>query len=160
MDLNCPAVFVDWFDAYAYAKWKGHRLPTEEEWEKAARGKDGFIFPWGNDPTQISKVNTRADYHGENGALKGEVDGYNRWSPVDAMTGDRSPYGVMDMAGNVSEWTATVFAQGLFRCPVVRGGNFASDSVDVVHRVTNFADIQTSERVGFRTVSDTPPTAK
>ncbi len=160
VDLNCPAVFVDWFDAYAYARWKGHRLPTQQEWEKAARGKDGFLYPWGNDPTKTSKVNTAADFHPENGAAKGEIDGYNRWSPVDAMTGDRSPYGVMDMAGNVAEWTASVTPRGLFKFPVVCGGTFASPGVEVTRRVTDLEDIKTSERVGFRTVTDTAPPTK
>ncbi len=160
VDLNCPAVFVDWFDAYAYARWKGHRLPTQQEWEKAARGTDGRTFPWGNDATQISKVNTSADYHPENGAIKGQVDGYNRWAPVDAMTGDRSPYGVMGMAGNVSEWTASVTSRGPLRYPVVCGGNFGSTGVEVTRRTTSVADVQTSERVGFRTVSDSPPPTK
>ena len=160
VDLNCPAVFVDWFDAYAYAGWKHHRLPTQQEWEKAARGTDGRTYPWGNDPTQISKVNTSADYHPENGAAKGQVDGYNRWAPVDAMTGDRSPYGVMGMAGNVSEWTASITTQGKLKYPVICGGNFGSSGVEVTRRVTGLADTQTSERVGFRTVSDTAPPAK
>ena len=160
VDLNCPAVFVDWFDAYAYAKWKGHRLPTQQEWEKAARGTDGFLYPWGNDPTKTTKVNTSADYHPDNGGIKGQIDGYNRWAPVDAMTGDRSPYGVLDMAGNVSEWTDSITMQGKTRFPVICGGNFGSSGVEVTRRVTGLADIQTSERVGFRTVSDTPPPAK
>ena len=157
VDLNCPAVFVDWFDAYAYAKWKGHRLPTPQEWEKAARGTNGQRFPWGSDPTQISKVNTSADFH-EDGSAKGELDGYNRWSPVDAMTGDRSPYGVMDMAGNVSEWTADVLKKGNITYPVVCGGNFGSPDVEVTRRVTSLSDLSANERVGFRTVADTAPT--
>ena len=159
VDLNCPAVFVDWFDAYAYAKWKGHRLPTEQEWEKAGRGPDGFVYPWGNDPQLISKVNTSADFH-EDGAVKGDVDGYNRWSPVDAMTGDKSPYGVMDMAGNVSEWTADVLpGKNGMSYPVICGGNFGSATVELTHRVTVVRDFDTSERVGFRTVSDSAPPA-
>ncbi len=156
VDLNCPAVFVDWFDAYAYAKWKGHRLPTQQEWEKAARGTDGRRFPWGNDPQQISKVNTSVDFH-EDGAAKGELDGYNRWSPVDAMTGDKSPYDVMDMAGNVSEWTADVTPRGSLNYPAICGGNFHSSSVELTNRVTEVADISNDERVGFRTVSDVAP---
>ena len=105
-------------------------------------------------------MNTSADYHPENGAIKGQIDGYNRWSPVDAMTGDRSPYGVMDMAGNVSEWTASVTARGVLKFPVVCGGNFGSPGVEVTRRATSLADQQTSERVGFRTVADTAPPAK
>ncbi len=160
LDLNCPAVQVDWFDAYAYAKWKGHRLPTEIEWEKAARGTDGRRFPWGDDATKIQKVNTSADYNDHDPGAKGLTDGYNRWSPVDAMTGDRSVYGVMDMAGNVSEWTATVEPRGHADYPVICGGSFSSPDFSVTHRFKEFANIQISDRVGFRTVSDTPPAPK
>ena len=49
IDLNCPVMEIDWWDAFAYAKWKGRELPTEQEWEKAARGTKGFIYPWGDD---------------------------------------------------------------------------------------------------------------
>ncbi len=160
LDLNCPAVQVDWFDAYAYAKWKGHRLPTEQEWEKAARSTDGRRFPWGDDATQIQKVNTSADYNDRDPGAKGMTDGYNRWSPVDAMTGDRSVYGVMDMAGNVAEWTATVEHRGWADFPVVCGGSFSSQDFSVTHRVKELADLQFNDRVGFRTVSDTPPPAR
>ena len=157
LDLNYPAVYVDWFDAYAYAKWKGHRLPTDEEWEKAARGADGRRFPWGNDPTTIAKVNTSADYNERDPRAAAHVDGYNRWSPVDAMTGDRSPYGVMDMAGNVSEWTATVTRKGPLNYPWIRGGNFGSAEFGATHRVNVLSDLEGKDRVGFRTVSDSAP---
>ncbi len=160
VDLNCPAVFVDWYDAYAYAKWKGHRLPTQQEWEKAARGTDGRLYPWGSDGTQISKVNTSADFHAESGAAKGQIDGFNRWAPVDAMAGDRSPYGVMGMAGNVAEWTDSATNRGSLKFPVVCGGSFGSPGVEVTRRVTDLAALKTSERVGFRTVSDTAPPAR
>ena len=157
VDVNYPAVFVDWFDAYAYARWKGHRLPTDEEWEKAARGVDGRRFPWGDDATKISRVNTSADYNAQDGAAPARVDGYNRWSPVDAMTGDKSPYGVMDMAGNVSEWTATVTRKGPVDYPWIRGGNFGSADFDALHRFNGLADLESKDRVGFRTVADKPP---
>ena len=159
VSLNCPAVFVDWFDAYAYAKWKGHRLPTEQEWEKAARGTDGRRFPWGGDATAIKQVNTASDHTESNHTVKGGTDGYNFWSPVDAMLGDKSPYGAMDMAGNVSEWTATVEPHGRLVCPVVRGGSFSSDVFETTRRFVSdqLPDLKSSDRVGFRTVSDSPP---
>ncbi len=150
--LNSPVFLVDWYDAYAYAKWKSRRLPTEMEWEKAARGPNGFLYPWGNvfDP---KNCNSGADYSDDPKA-KGSVDGYNRWSPVAAIQADRSVYGVIGMAGNVSEWTGSYDA--VAKLPVVRGGSYHAPVVSLVAR-SMMAPGEASEYVGFRTVTDTRP---
>jgi formylglycine-generating enzyme required for sulfatase activity len=136
---NFPAVFIDWFDAYAYSKWKGRRLPTEEEWEKSARGEMGLRYPWG-DVLERGATNVLG-----NGI---QVSG---WSAVGSWRRDRSQYGVFDMAGNVSEWTGT-WAEN--RNPVVRGGNFLNTEAEITRRILNLAPGTIDARIGFRTVGE------
>ena len=70
MSLNSPIMMVTWWDAYAYAKWKGRELPTELEWERAARGTRGLAFPWGEEP-DAKQANTNSDYDPRNPGQEG-----------------------------------------------------------------------------------------
>ena len=155
IDINCPIVGVDWWDAYAYARWRGGRLPTEEEWERAARGAKGFDFPWGSDPDP-SKSNTGGDYDPNPGA-GGEDDGFNAWGGVDQLGDDVSSEGLIGMAGNVSEWTATLMADPKepgAETAVVKGASFMTkEIVDLTHRSTQSPNKASMSR-GFRIAAD------
>ena len=148
--MDSPMVMVTWWDAYAYAKWRGKQLPTEDQWEAAARGPAGFLYPWGNDRDD-TKVNSGADYVKTDTRAKGKVDGWNWWNPVDKVRGDKSPLGVVGMAGNVSEWVDTWTEDKRF--PIVKGGNFMSADVRLDRRVDNQDGAKGTDQIGFRTVT-------
>jgi len=135
--MDHPVVHVSWDDAVAYAGWAGKQLPTEEEWEKAARGTDGRVYPWGNQAPTAELCN-----FGMNVKTTTPV---GKYSPQ----GD-SPYGCVDMAGNVWEWMASDWSS-TDKDQVVRGGSWGNDGNDVRAAYRDrYTPTNADNYVGFR----------
>jgi len=156
-DPQQPRVCVTYYEAEAYAKWRNARLPTEAEWEYAARGKDGLIYPWGNDWDK-TKANTYED-------------GPNKSTPVCSYPKGKSWIGACDMVGNAREWVSDWYskytseamndpkgpASGSYH--VIRGGTSCCDihyRGNTAYRITNHPTIRDG-LTGFRLASSVSP---
>jgi len=155
-----PIVNVTWDDAAAYAQWAGAALPTEAQWEKAARGPDGRLYPWGNDWDGAKCVNS----------ARGNAPGGTK--PVGGMPAGASPYGCLDMAGNVWEWCADWYDGSYYKntpsgnptgpatgtARVVRGGSWGNTISDFFRAAGRYRPTPEgrNDYLGFRCVVRSP----
>lgn len=149
-----PVVQVSARDAAAYCRWAGLRLPSGPEWEFAARGTDGRRYPWGDTPPRQSGPVRRANFGTEACCASSAADGYARTAPVGSYPAGTSPFGLLDMAGNVWEWTSSPFP-GDPEKVALRGGGWGNNPycLRVAYRHGNPPDIGL-DMVGFRCASD------
>ena len=151
---NHPVVYVDWADVQAFCKWAGTTLPTEPQWERAARGRDGRIWPWGNFPPTKEL------------AIYGQADKTGRTKPVGTYPAGASPEGLLDVAGNVWEMVGSAYRPYPYKGSdgrekldlpeeyVLRGGSFYSPHGRYLRTTARSMNYQFRRRdhIGFRVV--------
>ncbi len=163
-----PVVGVTWFDAQAFAEWIGGSLPTEAQWECAARGTKGRTYPWGNDPPKVR--------HHANFARR-----YNKPTPVGQFSNGTSPNGIADLAGNVWEWCLDEYNPSFYqtngknvkqnplnlrfrdvlRARVIRGGAWDTGSTFLRSSLrSQFYPLDSTHSIGFRVVRPSPDIKK
>jgi formylglycine-generating enzyme required for sulfatase activity len=147
-----PVVQVSWQDAGAFCQHYGLRLPNEEEWEFAARGDDGRLYPWGMEPPEASPER-RANYGRDRCCAPDMSDGFHETAPVGSYPAGVSPFDLHDMAGNVWEWTSS--PDGDTGKYVIRGGGWGNNPycLRASYRHKNPPDIGL-DMVGFRCAGD------
>jgi formylglycine-generating enzyme required for sulfatase activity len=141
--VNC----ITWQHADRYCKWVGKRLPTEAEWEKAARGEDSFKYPWGNTPPadcDRAVMYTEIDGGGVNGCGRGEL-----W-PVGSKPKGKSPYGCEDMAGNAGEWVSDWYSADYFAQSSKTDPKGPANGTEKVIKSGAYVDAASRVRASFR----------
>lgn len=166
-----PVIMVSWYDASAYCHWAGMNLLTEAQWELASRGTDGRIYPWGNNELDGTRMNFADTNMRVNWADLEVDDGYRFTAPVGSYPAGASPYGILDLSGNVWEWTADWYTADYYQHSpvenppgpssgqwrVIRGGAWDSSNIYTRSAFRNaFEPEARFDNIGFRCAVASP----